>query len=104
MLRVARFAFDVDEGVFRGKGSEDALVIDLDDVDLMLLEQLHHREERAGPVLELDAQPRHPSRAGEIAQQDGGEEARVDIAASEDQADSAALEPDRKSTRLNSSH
>src|SRR5687767_10780176 len=59
---IARLAFDVDRGVLGRQVGEDALVMDLDDIDLIVGEQFDHRVERAGPVLELDAQPGHPPR------------------------------------------
>src|SRR4051812_21713669 len=40
---VARLAFDVDRRVLGRQAGEDALVIDLDDVDLVGVEQFHHR-------------------------------------------------------------
>src|SRR3546814_4415374 len=69
MLAVARFALDVGDQTLGGQRREDALVIDFDDVDLFLVEQLHHLEQRPGPVLETDAQPRDAARAGEVTQQ-----------------------------------
>src|SRR3546814_9086299 len=51
MLAVARLAFDVGDQPLCGQRRDDALVIDFDDVDLLLVEQLHHLEQRAGPVL-----------------------------------------------------
>src|SRR3546814_12513530 len=63
MLAVARFALDVGDQTLGGQRREDALVIDFDDVDLFLVEQLHHLEQRPGPVLETDAQPRDAARA-----------------------------------------
>jgi hypothetical protein len=81
MGRVARFALDVGVQALGGQAREQALVIDLDDVDLVLVEQLDHAEQRARPVLELDPKPREPAGAGEIAKEDVGKEARVDVAA-----------------------
>ena len=92
MRLVARLAFDVgDEALGRQRG-EHALVIHLDDVDLLLVEDARDMEERAGAVLQANAQAREPARAGQIAEQDVGEQARVDIAAAQDQADGAAGE------------
>src|SRR3546814_4094288 len=54
MLAVARFALDVGDQTLGGQRREDALVIDFDDVDLFLVEQLHHLEQRPGPVLETE--------------------------------------------------
>src|SRR3546814_13728326 len=64
MLAVARFALDVGDQTLGGQRREDALVIDFDDVDLFLVEPLHHLEQRPGPVLETDAQQRDAARAG----------------------------------------
>src|SRR3546814_10732771 len=64
MPGIACLAFDVDIRVLGRQRGEHALVIDLDDVDLMLLEQLHHGEEGARPVLEFYAQPRHAAELG----------------------------------------
>src|SRR3712207_8858286 len=77
--------FRSDEGVLGRQGGEDPLMVDFDDVGAEAVEQPHHREQGPGTVVELDSKPRHPSRPGEVPEEDGGEQ-------------------DRKSTRLNSSH
>ena len=50
---------------------------------------LHHLVERAGAVLQRDPQPRQAARAGEVAQQHVGEQARVDVAAAQHEAELA---------------
>src|SRR3546814_3591752 len=73
--------------------SSDVCSSDLfDDVHLFLVEQLHHLEQRAGPILEPDAQPRDAARTREVAQQHIGEQPGVDIAAGEDEPDLASRE------------
>ena len=46
--------------VLGGQAGVDALVVDVDNVDLVLGEQGHHHVERARAVLQLDPEPRHP--------------------------------------------
>src|SRR5687768_14399818 len=78
LLAVARLALDVGDQALRRQCGEDALVVDLDDVDVVGIEFLHHLIERTGAVLQGDAQPRKTARAGKIAQQHVGEQASVD--------------------------
>ena len=48
--------------------------------------------ERAGPVDEIDGELGQPPLAGELARQHAGQQARVDVAAAQHEADLAALE------------
>ena len=52
LLAVARLAFDVGDQAFCRQMGEDALVPDLDDVDIVGIELFHHLEQRAGAVLQ----------------------------------------------------
>jgi len=67
-------------------------VIDLDDVDVVRVEFAHDAEQRAGPVLQHDLQPREAARTREVAQQHIGQQASVDIAATQHQPDCLARE------------
>ena len=67
-------------------------MVDLEDIDVVLVELAHHLVERTRPVLQRDPEPREAARAGKVAQQDIGEQARVDIPAAQHEADIAALE------------
>ena len=71
---------------------EQALVIDLDDIAAGLADQAGDRPEHAGLVLDVDAQADQPSIAHKAAHQDGRKHARIDVAAGDDDADSAAGE------------
>src|SRR3546814_19919449 len=84
MLAVARFALDVGDQTLGGQRREDALVIDFDDVDLFLVEQLHHLDQRPGPVLETDAPPPAAARAGGVPPEELGGQPRLDVAHGED--------------------
>ena len=83
MVAVARLAFDVGDQALGRQRGEHALVIDFDDVDALFVEDARDVEQRAGLILQLDAQPRQPPRPREIAQQHVGEQPRVDIAAAQ---------------------
>ena len=91
-LRVAGFAFDLDDGVLGRQPGEDPAVVDLDDVDAGVLELGGDRGQRARPVLGGDAQAGDAAAADQVADEDVGEEVRVDIAAAQDGADFLAFE------------
>ena len=63
-----------------------------DDVDIVRIEQSHDLEQCARSVLKRNAQTRQPSRAGEIAQQNIGEQPCVDITAAQHDTDIFASE------------
>src|SRR5690606_21540423 len=63
---VSRFALDVGDESLGRKVGEDPLVKDLEDVDVVRLELLHHLEQGAGAILQRDAQPREAARAREV--------------------------------------
>ena len=67
-------------------------MIDLDDIAAGLADQAGDRPEHAGLVLDVDAQADQPALAHQAAHQDGGEHARIDVAAGDDDADIAAGE------------
>src|SRR5437764_866050 len=79
MRGIAGFALDVGDQALRRQRREDALMIDLDDVDLLLIEDARDVERRAWTVLQLDPQSCQPPRPREIAQQHVGEQAQVNI-------------------------
>src|SRR5690606_36271332 len=64
---VARLALDVGHETLGRQVGEDALVEDLEDVDVVRLELLHHLEQGAGAILQRNAQPREAARAREVA-------------------------------------
>src|SRR5690606_12297973 len=69
LLAIARFALDVGDEPLRRQVGEDALMIDLEDVDVVRVERVHHLQRRPGPVLQRDAQPRQAPRTGQVPQQ-----------------------------------
>src|SRR5690242_17655748 len=93
MGAIAGLALDIGNQTLGGQRGEYALMIDLDDVGTLLIEDPRDIVERAGLILQTDAQTREPARAGEIAQQHVGEQAGVDIAAAQHDAAGLALEP-----------
>jgi hypothetical protein len=82
-LGVARLALDLDHRVLGRQLGEDALVVDLDDVDPALVEAGGDRGERARLVLRPDPQPRDAAAADQLADQHVGEQVRVDVAAAQ---------------------
>ena len=89
MGAIAGFALDVEAEPLGRQIGEDALVRQFQNVDRLLIEDAGDMEQRAGPILQDDTQAGETSRTGEIAQQHIGEQAGVDIAAGQDQADIA---------------
>ncbi len=62
-------------------------MIDFDDVDIVLVKQPHDLKQCTGAILQCNTQPRQPARSRQIAQQDIGQQPRVDIAAAQHHAD-----------------
>jgi hypothetical protein len=92
---VTRLALDLDHGVLGGQAGEDSAVVDLDDVDAGFRHLGGDRGERARLVVGGDVQPRDTPLANEVADEDVGEQVRVDIAAAQNGRDLPALESRR---------
>ena len=60
MVAIARFAFDVEAEPLGRQVGEDALVRQFEDVDRFLVEDARDMEQRAGAVLQDDAQRASP--------------------------------------------
>ena len=79
LLCIARFTFDVGNQPLGRQSGKNALVIDFDDVDIMLVEQPHHFEQRPRPILQRDTKARETARSCEVTQKHIREQARVNI-------------------------
>lgn len=93
MVGVARLHGDVQIGQFDGQIVKQPLMKNLDDIAAGLTDNIRHRRQGAGAVADGDPQSRHLPGADHAAHQHGRQNARVDVGAAHDKADSLAREP-----------
>src|SRR5690348_5632602 len=94
-LGVRGLALDLDDRVLCRKRGEDPAVTDLDDVGAGFVDLPGDRGERSGLILGGDAKPRDAALADEVADEDVGEQVRVDVPAAQQGCDLLAAEAAR---------
>ena len=85
--RIACLALDIGNETLGRQIGEDALVIDFKHVDILFGNDAEHVHQCSRPILQPDADARQTTRADLIPQQHIGQQARINIAASQDNAD-----------------
>ena len=92
MLAVAALQHELDFGRFHRHRAEHPLVLHVDDVAARLADHRGDARQAAGEIGQGDAQPHQPAVAHQAAHQHRREQARIDVAAADRDADAPAGE------------